>query len=131
MAIDPTQLLLPRPMMKLDETIVRAPKNLLRAFIAAAELGGLEEKQAAAAAGMDPATWSQFKAGDRGIKPLALNGYMDQCANELPLANWAYSRGYVLVPLESELERRLRLQEEKTQRVEAENKVLREVLSAR
>ena len=131
MAIDPTQLLLPRPMMKLDDTIVRAPKNLLRAFIASAELGGLEEKQAAAAAGMDPATWSQFKAGDRGIKPLALDGFMDQCANELPLANWAYRRGYMLVPLESELERRLRLEEEKREKVEAENKVLREVIHGR
>ncbi len=131
MASDPSQLSLPRPLMKLDETIIRSPKNLLRAFISAAELGGLEEKQAAAAAGMDPATWSQFKAGDRGIKPLALNSFMDQCANELPLSYWAYSRGYMLVPLESELERRLRLKQDELDKERAENKVLREVLTAR
>jgi hypothetical protein len=131
MANPPEQLSLPRPLMKLDDTVIRAPKNLLRAFIAAAELGGLEDKQAAAAAGMDPATWSQFKAGDRGIKPLALSGYMDQCANELPLAHWAFSRGYMLVPLESELERRLRIEREGREKVEAENKLLREILSKR
>lgn len=131
MAVNPAQLAIPRPLMRLDDTIVRAPKNLLRAFVTAAELGGLEDKQAAAAAGMDPATWSQFKAGDRGIKPLELNGYMDQCGNELPLANWAYQRGYMLVPLESELERRLRIERELREKVEAENKVLREVLQGR
>ncbi len=117
--------------MKLDDTVVRSPKNLLRAFIAAAELGGLDDSQAAAAAGLDPSTWSLFKAGTRGIKPLELNGYMDQCANELPLAYWAFSRGYSLTPLESELEKRLRTEQEARQKVEAENKVLREVIGAR
>lgn len=116
--------------MKLDESVVRAPKNLLRAFITAAELGGLDDGQAAAAAGMDPSTWSLFKAGTRGIKPLELNGYMDQCGNELPLAHWAYSRGYVLVPLETELQKRLRLKDEENQKLKDENRVLREVIGA-
>ena len=117
--------------MKLDEAVIRAPKNLLRAFIAAAELGGLDDGQAAAAAGMDPSTWSLFKAGTRGIKPLELSGYLDQCGNELPLAFWAYSRGYALTPLETELEKRLRFEQEERRKVEAENKVLREVIGAR
>lgn len=117
--------------MKLDDTVVRSPKNMLRAFIVAAELGGLDDGQAAAAAGMDPSTWSLFKAGSRGIKPLEFNAFMDQCANELPLAFWAHSRGYVLTPMESELERRLRLEQEARAKVEAENKVLREVIGAR
>jgi hypothetical protein len=98
--------------MTLDDSIVRSRKSLLHAFISAADQGGLDDKQAAAAAGMDPSTWSQFKAGDRGIKPLVLNSYMDQCANELPLAYWAFSRGYELKPLETELERRLRIKDE-------------------
>lgn len=126
-----SQLSIPRPLMKLDDTTVRAPKNLLRAFIVAAELGGLDDGQAATAAGMDPSTWSLFKAGSRGIKPLELNGFMDQCANELPLAYWAFSRGYALTPLESELEKRLRIEQEERKKVEAENKVLREVIGAR
>ena len=126
-----TQLRLPRPLMKLDDTVIRAPKNLLRAFVVAAELGGLDDSQAAAAAAMDPSTWSLFKGGTRGIKPLEMNGYLDQCANELPLAYWAYMRGYALVPLESELEKRLRIEQEERAKVEAENKVLREVIGAR
>ena len=126
-----TQLRLPRPLMNLDDTVIRAPKNLLRAFVVAAELGGLDDSQAATAAGMDPSTWSLFKGGTRGIKPLELNSFMDQCANELPLAYWAYARGYVLTPMESELEKRLRIEQEERRKVEAENKVLREVIGAR
>lgn len=126
MAINPDQLRIPRPLMKLDDTVIRSPKNLLRAFVMSAELGGLDDKQAAGAAGMDPATWSQFKAGDRGIKPLMFDSYTDQCANELVLANWAYRRGYGLRPLESELEKRLRLKEEELQDEKKKNAVLLE-----
>jgi hypothetical protein len=107
--------------MKLDEVIISRPKDVLRAFVIAAELGGLEDKQAAAGAGMDPGSWSQFKQGERGIKPLHLNAFLDQCGNELPLAYWAYSRGYLLSPRESELEKRLRA--EQAARAEAEQKV--------
>lgn len=125
-----TQLSLPRALMKLDDTVVQQPKNLLRAFIIGAELGGLDDSQAAAAAGMDPSTWSLFKAGTRGIKPLELNTFMDQCANELPLAYWAFTRGYVLTPRESELEKRLRREQEEKVKVQQENKVLREVIAS-
>jgi hypothetical protein len=92
------QLALPRSLMKLDETVIAQPKDLLRSFVICADLGGLDDAQAATAAGMDPSTWSQFKNGTRGIKPLELNTFMDQCGNELPLAYWAYSRGYLLSP---------------------------------
>jgi len=122
-----SQLVLPRPLMKLDATIIQSPKNLLRAFIVAAEIGSLDDQQAAAAAGMDPSTWSMFKSGTRGIKPLELNTYMDQCANELPLAYWAFSRGYTLSPMESELQKRLRLKDEENAELKKENRLLREI----
>lgn len=128
MASNPAQLSIPRPLMKVDETFVRSRKNLLHAFISAADQGGLDDKQASAAAGMDPATWSQFKGGDRGIKPLMCDAYLDQCANELPLAYWAWSRGYELRPLETELEKRLRLSNEALLDEKKKNAVLLEAL---
>jgi hypothetical protein len=121
------QLRLPRPLMKLDMTVIQSPKNLLRSFIVCAELGGLDDGQAAGAAGMDPSSWSQFKNGTRGFKPLEANTFMDQCANELPLAYWAYSRGYVLTPMESELEKRLRIKDQELQKIKDENRLLREI----
>lgn len=115
------QLKLPREMMVLDDSIITRPKDLLRAFTMAADLGQLDDKQAAAAAGMDPSTWSLFKSGERGIKPGEFNTYLDQCGNNLPLAYWAYTRGMNLTPRESELERQLRLEREA--RIKAEERL--------
>ena len=117
--------------MKMDESIIQRPKDLLRSFVIAADLGGLDDKQAAASAGMDPSTWSQFKSGDRGIKPLELNAFLDQCGNELPLAFWAFQRGYVLTPRESELERRLRLEGERADKAEERVRFLSEFLAGK
>lgn len=117
--------------MTLDETIIQQPKDLLRAFILQAELGGLDDQQAAAAAGMDPSSWSQFKTGTRGIKPLELRNFEQQCGNQLVLANWAWASGFVLTPRESELERRLRLEREENERLARENKLLRELMQGR
>lgn len=119
------QLQLPRPPMRLDDEVIARPRDILRAFVMGADLGGLDDKQAAAAAGMDPATWSRFKQGDVGIKPNALNALLDQFGNEMPLAYWAYTRGYVLTPMESELEKRLRAERERADKAESENKLLR------
>ena len=115
--------------MRLDDSIVTRPKDLLRAFIMAADLGGLDDKQAAAGAGMDPATWSRFKQGDVGIKPLEMERYLDQCGNLLPLAFWAYRHGQNITPRESELEKQVRTQRERAETAEAENKLLRGLLT--
>jgi hypothetical protein len=45
---------------------------------------------------------------------------MDLCRNEAPLIWLARSRGYDLTPLETEMERRLRLEREKTDELERE-----------
>ena len=126
-----TQLLLPREPLTLDDTIISRPKDLLRAFVMAADLGALDDKQAAAAAGMDPATWSRFKQGDAGIKPANLITFSEQTGNDLPLAYWALQRGYELRQRETETERLLRAEREARSKVEAENAVLRDVLAGR
>lgn len=125
------QLSLPRPLIHLDETIISRPSNMLKAFTMAADMGGLDDKQAAAAAGLDVSTWSQFKQGKRGIKPLDLDIFMDECGNELPLAHWAYRRGYELVHLETSLEKQLRAQRERAELAEAENAMLKKLFIGR
>jgi len=126
-----TQLVLPREPMFLDESIIQRPRDMLRAFTLAADLGGLEDKQAAAAAGMDPATWSRFKQGDVGMKPANLASFLDQCGNDLPLAYWAMQRGYSLVPRQTEMERRFAVEHLERERLEAENKLLRNLITGR
>ena len=131
MADQAVQLHLPRAPMELDDTIISRPKDLLRAFIMSADLGGLDDKQAAAAAGMDPASWSRFKQGDVGIRPLNFMSFREQTWNDLVLSHWAYRCGYSLTMRESELEKRLRMERDARAIVESENKLLRNLLQGR
>lgn len=126
-----SQLRIPPEPMKLDEAVIAKPRDLLRAFVIQAELGGLDDQQAAAASGMDPSSWSQFKTGTRGIKPLELLTYDQQCGNHLALANWAWVSGYVLTPRETELERRVRERDEHIKKLQDENRLLREIATGK
>lgn len=125
------QLLLPRQPAPLDDAYIVSRKGILHAFISSADQGGLDDKQAAAAAGMDPATWSRFKQGDVGIKPANLMTFRSQCGNDIALARWAWECGYELKHRETELERQLRAEREHSEKVEAENKLLRNLLQGR
>lgn len=126
-----SQLRIPPEPMKLDEAVIAKPRDLLRAFVIQAELGGLDDQQAAAASGMDPSSWSQFKTGTRGIKPLELLTFDQQCGNHLALANWAWVSGYVLTPRETELERRVRERDEQIKKLQDENRLLREIATGK
>lgn len=125
------QLLLPRQPAPLEEDYIATRKSILHGFISSADLGGLDDKQAAAGAGMDPATWSRFKQGDVGIKPANFMSFRQQTGNDLALARWAWECGYVLTHRETELERQLRVEREHSQAVEAENALLKKLLQGR
>lgn len=105
-------------MMQLNESMYTRPSSLLRAIVMCADFGGLAEKEAAEAMGVDNATWSRIKSGTAGIKPDALETFMDACGNELPLYYLAARRGYELVPSQTELERQLAEEQAKTARLE-------------
>lgn len=125
-----TNLVLPlrRTSMELDDAIITRPASILKSFTLAADLGGLEDKEAADAAAMDAATWSRFKSGQVGMKPDAMDRFFDRVGNELPLHYMAYRRGYELVPRLSEMERRLAEERSKREKAENENAVLRSVI---
>src|SRR5262249_38836480 len=99
------------------------------------DLAGLEDKQAAAAVRLDPATWSKFKmGGDRapGFTEAMLDGTLFSIAgNDLALHALAYRNGYYLEHRETELERQLRLERESNERLKAENALLRSLLPVR
>lgn len=128
-----TNLVLPLRVtpMAIDDSIITRPSSILKAFTLAADLAGLEDKQAADAAGMDAATWSRFKSGQVGMKPDYMDRYFDVIGNELPLHHMAYRRGYQLVPRLSEMERRLAEERQKREAAENENRVLRSVINGR
>lgn len=90
-----------------DEIVARQP-NLTRAIVVCADLAGMEEKEAAVAAGIDPATWSKVKNGQAHFPHQRIRAYQQRCRNWLPLQWMANDAGFRLVRLETMLERQLR-----------------------
>lgn len=117
------------PMLELPEDIVTKPSSWRKSIILAAEIACLDNENAADAMGVKPEIWSRFKTSDSaGVNPDRIEAFMDNCGNELPLFNLAYRRGYRLVERETETQRLLRIEREKREAVEAENRILRSVL---
>jgi len=110
-----------------DDVVARQP-SLTRAIVVCADIAGFEDKRAAAAAGVDPATWSKIKSGLAHFPQENFRKFQVKCGNWLPYQWAARDAGFGLVPLETELERQLRVEREARANVEAENKLLKGLL---
>lgn len=114
-----------------DPTLVHRQKSMLAAVALCMQAAGIADKEACLALELDPAHWSRICAGNAHF-PLSLLGpLMDLCGNEAPLMWLAKSRGYELRPLETETQRRLRLEHERAEKLQDENRLLREMLVGR
>jgi len=105
-----------------------------------AKAAGLEPKQVTDAVktsegkDVDKSAWSRWVNDKEGIEWPKLVQVMDKCGNDAPLLWMLHARGYDLASLrkrETELERQLRLMEERLQRAEAANVVLVNALNGR
>lgn len=111
---------------------VRRQPSMTKAIVLCADLGGFEnDKDFCRALSLDQTVWSRIKDGERCFPHDQFEQLFSVCGNEAPLIWLADRRGYELTPRESELERRLRLEQEARAKVELENKVLREVIATR
>ena len=127
---DQLALPLPRKPVAIDTAIVSRQPSLTKAIVLCAELAALEnDKDQARVLGIDATTWSLIKDGKRAFPQDRYEQMFDEFGNEAPLIWLADRRGYVLTPKESELERRLRLEREANERLEAENKLLRGLIT--
>lgn len=81
--------------------------------------------------GIDPAHWSRVKVGQAHFPQERLEKLMDVCGNEVPLRWLSLRRGYELTPMLTEMERRLLVEKAEKDRLAAENKILREMLTGR
>lgn len=85
------------------------------------QLSGLEDKEVYIPLGIDSGHWTRIKQGKANFPENKLRELMDLCGNEVPLIWLAYIRGYGLVLLKSEAERRAEAAELRAQ--EAEKKL--------
>jgi hypothetical protein len=132
MADESTQLslTLPRKPLGVDIAVVRRLPSFSKAICLSAELAGLvNDKDQARVLDLDATTWSLIKDGKRAFPQDRYETMFDQFGNEIPLIWLADRRGYALTPLESELEKRLRLEREKSEELAKENALLRNLIT--
>lgn len=117
-------------MIEVDKASIDRRPSFTSALVLCAEIGGMTPQDLAGKIVKDEESWSRIKSPTpkQFFPQDRLNDFMDVCQNEAPLIWLARRRGYELVPLETELERLLRIEREKRAEVEAENRVMRKLL---
>lgn len=119
-------------MTPIPEDVYSKPHSWRSAIVMTADISGKSNELAADAMGVKPDIWSRFKTSETaGVNPDRIEAFMDNCGNELLLHNLAYRRGYYLVERETETQRLLRIEREKREEAEAENRLLRNLLTGR
>lgn len=107
------RLPLPREMQEVDQATIERLASMSKALVLCADMGGFEnDKDFCREMDIDPATWSQIQTGARYFPHDRYERLFEACANEVPLHWLASRRGYVLVPKQTEMERRLAVERE-------------------
>lgn len=110
-----------KPMLDVPLDSIMARKTLLGAINLCIDLSGLEDKECYLPLGIDAGHFSNLRKGKGHFPPDKVNDLMDLCRNEVPLIWLAHVRGYGLVVLKSEAERRAEAAEKRA--TEAEKKL--------
>ncbi len=115
-------------MLIVDDRALEQRTTMTGALILCQETGGVTPQQLAGRIVKDEESWSRIKSGRQNFPQDRLEALMDQCRNEAPLFWLARRRGYACVPLETELQRQIRVEREAREKAEAENRLLRDLL---
>lgn len=121
----------PGERIDVDAALVHRQSSMLAAIQLCLQAAGIADKEAHLALGIDAGHWSRILRGDAHFPLHLLGPLMDLAGNEAPLEWLANSRGYELRPLETELERQVREEQERNARLADENRMLRELLVGR
>lgn len=125
------QIAIPAPV---DKNEISRKKTLGSAMIMCAELGGYDlDKESQIALGVDKAQFSRWKNDSEGIAWPKLCKLMDLCGNHAPVYWMLYQLGYDLDSLkkrETELEKKIREQQELIDRQALEIEILSNVAGA-
>jgi predicted XRE-type DNA-binding protein len=111
--------------------VVAKQKSLLGAVNLCITESGLEDKEIYLALGIDAGHFSNLRKGKGNFPTDKLNDLCDLCGNEAPLQWWANSRGYGLVMLKSEAERRAEEAERRAKDAEDKLKFLTLVMQGK
>ena len=133
MSVDHPELPLARTADRVDvplELVVKQP-TFAGAIALCVQLSGLEDKEVYLALEIDAGHWSRIMKGDAHFPVNKLNDLMDMCGNEAPLMWLANSRGYGLVILKTESERRAEAAERALAEERSKVKLLTDLLQGK
>ena len=108
--------------------LVLKQRQLGGAIALCVQLSGLEDKEVYMTLGIDAGHWSRILKGDAHFPINKLNSFMDICGNEAPLIWLAHSRGYGLMLLKSEAERRAEAAEDELEKEREKTRMLMSLL---
>jgi hypothetical protein len=120
-----------RPLIEVPMDSVIARKSLLGAINLCIDLSGLENKEVYLPLSIDAGHFSNLRKGEGHFPTDKVNDLMDLCSNEVPLIWLANRRGYGLVVLKTEAERRAEAAEKRATDAEKENALMRQLLAGR
>jgi hypothetical protein len=115
-------LLLPRPMRPVTYSDLNRVPSFEAAIRLVMESSGLQDKSIAIESEIDAAQLSKIASGQAGILPSKLSRLQKACGSYLPLFYLCWAEGFDPLTMrqkEVELERKLRLAEERNQALEA------------
>lgn len=132
-AVDHPELPLARKADRLDiplDLVLKQP-TLSAAIALCVQASGLEEKEVYLPLGIDAGHWTRIMKGDAHFPVNKLNDLMDLCGNEAPLMWLANSRGYGLVILKTEAERRAEAAERALEEERSKVRLLTDLLKGK
>lgn len=119
-------------MQQVDHAAIARQPSMTKALVLCVDLAGFtNDKDLCRSIDIDPAVWARVKSGQANFQHDKWCDLFDEAGNEAPLLWLLHQRGYDLHSLrkrESETEKRLREEIESREKVEAENKLLRDLL---
>lgn len=111
--------------------LVVRQKTLSGAIALCVQASGLDDKEVYLELEIDAGHWSRIMKGGAYFPLDKLNQLMDLCGNEVPLQWLAHSRGYGLVLLKSEAERRAEDAEARLAEALRMNELLKDLVSGK
>lgn len=121
------ELMIKPEMMQIDVDMIDSQPSFRKSIVLCKDMSGLEDKKFVGPKEIvsDKSEWSRIIGGQHNFPLEKIGLFMDLCRNEVPLIWLARRRGYELRPLESKLERELRIEREQNEELSKENALLR------
>ena len=131
--IDQRELALSRKADKTDVplNLIAKKTTMMGAINLCVQLSGLEEKEVYLTLGIDAGHWTRIMKGDAHFPVNKLNQLMDLTGNNAPLIWAANARGFGLVLLKSEAEKRAEEAEKRADEAEIKLRLLTEIMKGK